>query len=214
MLLVRAGLTCSTYFPGMVAGARPAFALLSLLDTCACVGASLASNSATARSAMGLTVLLPVRFHPLPFYCQAWPWSHLPPSKISLLNCVVEQCGHATPHSFTGYHLFSTQNDKNLSAVDGGQQVAVLHIAAYWLGYRLARATVAQDNVPLARCISLETGMQVQPVLVACVQLHAHYLSAGPVYRHCLSKVLCHLACLGVTIKSSAAMRPVCLHVT
>lgn len=41
------------------------------------------------------------------------------------------------------------------------EQVAVLHIAAYWLGYRLARATVAQDNVPLARCISLETGMQV-----------------------------------------------------
>ena len=39
-------------------------------------------------------------------------------------------------------------------------QVAVLHIAAYYLGYRLARATVAAENVPLARCISLESGMQ------------------------------------------------------
>ena len=39
-------------------------------------------------------------------------------------------------------------------------QVAVLHIAAYYLGYRLARATVAVENVPLARCISLESGMQ------------------------------------------------------
>lgn len=39
-------------------------------------------------------------------------------------------------------------------------QVAVLHVAAYYLGYRLARATVAAENVPLARCISLESGMQ------------------------------------------------------
>ena len=39
-------------------------------------------------------------------------------------------------------------------------QVAVLHIAAYYLGYRLARATVAAEDVPLARCISLESGMQ------------------------------------------------------
>ena len=38
--------------------------------------------------------------------------------------------------------------------------MAVLHIAAYYLGYRLARATVAAENVPLARCISLESGMQ------------------------------------------------------
>lgn len=39
-------------------------------------------------------------------------------------------------------------------------QVAMLHIAAYYLGYRLARATVAREDVPLARCISLESGMQ------------------------------------------------------
>ena len=39
-------------------------------------------------------------------------------------------------------------------------QVAVLHVAAYYLGYRLAQATVAAENVPLARCISLESGMQ------------------------------------------------------
>ena len=39
-------------------------------------------------------------------------------------------------------------------------QVAVLHILAYYLGYRMARATVASNDVPLARCISLESGMQ------------------------------------------------------
>ena len=38
--------------------------------------------------------------------------------------------------------------------------MAVLHIAAYYLGYRLARATVAGSDVALARCISLESGMQ------------------------------------------------------
>ncbi|CAL5219530.1 g1380 [Coccomyxa viridis] len=94
---VLAGLTCSTYFPAFVARARPFLTFASVLDTCACVGASLASNSATARSAMGLAVLLPV---------------------------------------------------------------AVLHILAYYLGYRMARATVASNDVPLARCISLESGMQ------------------------------------------------------
>lgn len=55
-----AGLTCSQYFPGFVVSAKPFLTLLSLLDTCACVGASLASNSATARSSTGLTVLVPV----------------------------------------------------------------------------------------------------------------------------------------------------------
>lgn len=39
---------------------RPLLAPLSLLDTCACVGASLASNAAAARSSIGATVLLPV----------------------------------------------------------------------------------------------------------------------------------------------------------
>ncbi|EIE24614.1 SBF-domain-containing protein [Coccomyxa subellipsoidea C-169] len=75
----------------------PFLTFLSLLDTCACVGASLASNSATARSSTGLTVLLPV---------------------------------------------------------------VVLHVAAYYFGFRLARSTIAKESIPLARCISLETGMQ------------------------------------------------------
>ena len=61
-----AGLTCSTYFPAFVARSRPFLTFASLLDTCACVGASLASNSATARSAMGLAVLLPVSRTVLP----------------------------------------------------------------------------------------------------------------------------------------------------
>ncbi len=60
-MCLHTGLACSTYFPGAVAAGKPFFTFLSLLDTCACVGASLASNAATARSGMGLTVLLPVR---------------------------------------------------------------------------------------------------------------------------------------------------------
>lgn len=43
-------------------------------------------------------------------------------------------------------------------------QVLVLHAAAFAAGYALARTTVARASQPLARCISLETGMQVQPV--------------------------------------------------
>lgn len=44
-------------------------------------------------------------------------------------------------------------------------QVTVLHIAAYYFGYRLARSTIAKESIPLARCISLETGMQVREQL-------------------------------------------------
>ncbi len=55
-----AGLVCSTFLPGLVKRLRPLLAPLSLLDTCACVGASLSSNAAAARSSMGATVLLPV----------------------------------------------------------------------------------------------------------------------------------------------------------
>ena len=93
-----AGLLCSRFLPRQVAGAHPVIAAASLLDTCACVGASLASNAASARSLLGLKVLLPVM---------------------------------------------------------------VLHAAAFAAGYALARRTVARESKPLARCISLETGMQV-----------------------------------------------------
>ena len=58
---IRAGLLCSTFLPDLVKKLRPLLAPLSLLDTCACVGASLSSNAAAARSRMGATVLLPVR---------------------------------------------------------------------------------------------------------------------------------------------------------
>ena len=57
---MRAGLMCSTFFPGFVKKLRPLLTPLSLLDTCACVGASLSSNADAARSTMGATVLLPV----------------------------------------------------------------------------------------------------------------------------------------------------------
>ena len=56
-----AGLMCSTYFPAFVTRAKPFLTFASLLDTCACVGASLASNSDTARSSIGAAVLVPVR---------------------------------------------------------------------------------------------------------------------------------------------------------
>ena len=37
----------------------------------------------------------------------------------------------------------------------------MLHGTAFTAGYYLARCTVASKSLPLARCISLETGMQV-----------------------------------------------------
>ncbi|KAK9797443.1 hypothetical protein WJX73_005772 [Symbiochloris irregularis] len=57
---VTAGLACNRFVPGLVRQARPVLASASLVDTCACVGASLASNAAAARSPLGLKVLLPV----------------------------------------------------------------------------------------------------------------------------------------------------------
>ena len=60
-----AGLMCSTYFPAFVTRAKPFLTFASLLDTCACVGASLASNSDTARSSLGAAVLVPVSPHDL-----------------------------------------------------------------------------------------------------------------------------------------------------
>ncbi|KAL0051459.1 hypothetical protein WJX82_007853 [Trebouxia sp. C0006] len=98
ILPVGIGLVCSTFLPSFVKRLRPLLAPLSLLDTCACVGASLASNAAAARSSMGATVLLPVM---------------------------------------------------------------VFHSVAFAVGYLMARtASPGSDGVPIARCISLETGMQ------------------------------------------------------
>ena len=77
---MHAGLTASTYLPELVASAKPFFTLFSLLDTCACVGASLASNSATARSALGLTALLPVRAAACPYPTLVRLLSFLPAS--------------------------------------------------------------------------------------------------------------------------------------
>ncbi|KAL3142608.1 hypothetical protein ABBQ38_002924 [Trebouxia sp. C0009 RCD-2024] len=59
ILPVGLGLVCSTFLPDLVKRLRPLLAPLSLLDTCACVGASLSLNAAAARSSMGATVLLP-----------------------------------------------------------------------------------------------------------------------------------------------------------
>lgn len=64
----RAGLACNQFVPGIVRRAQPFLAAASLTDTCACVGASPASNIATARSPVGATALVPVRQRPLPWY--------------------------------------------------------------------------------------------------------------------------------------------------
>ena len=39
-------------------------------------------------------------------------------------------------------------------------------MSAFVLGYYMARASVASEDVPLARCISLEAGMQVSQQLL------------------------------------------------
>lgn len=48
--------------------------------------------------------------------------------------------------------------------------MALFHIAAFYLGHRLASATVAGNCLARARAISLTTGMQVLPALFAVQQ--------------------------------------------
>jgi len=96
---VAAGVLCNRYVPEWVQLAKPYVVCASLLDTCACVGASLSSNAVAARSILGLQLLIPV---------------------------------------------------------------SLFHFAAFAAGHRLAKETIAKapDDEGLARCISLETGMQ------------------------------------------------------
>jgi len=55
-----AGLLCNTFAPHAVDAVRPVLPVLSLVDTCCCVGASL-TGAAAARSPIAAQVLLPVR---------------------------------------------------------------------------------------------------------------------------------------------------------
>lgn len=57
-----AGLLCNTFAPRAVDAVRPVLPVLSLVDTCCCVGASL-TGAAAARSPIAAQVLLPVH-HP------------------------------------------------------------------------------------------------------------------------------------------------------
>ena len=50
----------SSFFPKFVVKAKPFITTLSLFDTCACVGASLAANAVAVHSRLGLLVLIPV----------------------------------------------------------------------------------------------------------------------------------------------------------
>ena len=49
-----------------------------------------------------------------------------------------------------------------------GVQVMAFHFTAFFLGHQLAEGTIAADSKPLARCISLETGMQVRCFQRSC----------------------------------------------
>ncbi len=60
LLAVHAGLLLSKYLPGLVRRLKPVLSAVALLDTCACVGASLSSNAAAARTRTGALVLVPV----------------------------------------------------------------------------------------------------------------------------------------------------------
>eukprot|EP00891_Asterochloris_glomerata_P005528 jgi/Astpho2/5528/Aster-02792 len=60
ILPVAAGLLLSKYLPGLVRRLKPVLSAVALLDTCACVGASLSSNAAAARTRTGALVLVPV----------------------------------------------------------------------------------------------------------------------------------------------------------
>lgn len=57
---MHAGLLLSKYLPGLVRRLKPVLSAVALLDTCACVGASLSSNAAAARTRTGALVLVPV----------------------------------------------------------------------------------------------------------------------------------------------------------
>ena len=95
-LVMAAGLLCNTYLPRFVAAVRPVLPLLSLVDTCFCVGASL-SGAAVSQSPIAFQAMVPV---------------------------------------------------------------SLFHILAFWLGHQLAAQTSAKGSVPLARAVSLQTGMQ------------------------------------------------------
>jgi hypothetical protein len=56
-----AGILCNRYLSDWVQLVRPYVVFASLLDTCACIGASLSSNAVAARSILGLQLLIPVR---------------------------------------------------------------------------------------------------------------------------------------------------------
>lgn len=68
-------------------------------------------------------------------------------------------------HASTRAHAFLRLSIESLCA-----QVALFHIAAFYLGHRLASATVAGNCLARARAISLTTGMQVLPALFAVQQ--------------------------------------------
>ena len=150
--LAVAGLACNRFAPGVVRSTQPLLAAASLADTCACVGASLASNITIARSAVGARALLPVR-------------------SLSHLYCLLKQLG-CRALRVRVMQMLSGSNESGCCCPCSHilrlhpeallAQVALMHIAAFYLGHRLAGATVARDSLARARAISLTTGMQAR----------------------------------------------------
>lgn len=200
---------CSTFLPGLVRRLKPLLAPLSLLDTCACVGASLSLNAAAARSSMGAMVLLPASIccpaksacalmlqasvtdaavaaldiHPL-LLLKWLSQSHCSQSAIACqacmltwTYCMLNCCELVSIVKTTNESGFIT-SPCDLCSVQIGTfhschiackwlldatQVLLFHSLAFVVGYFLTHSSVSgPDRVPVARCISLETGMQVQ----------------------------------------------------
>ncbi len=153
--------------------AQPLLAAASLADTCACVGASLASNIATARSPVGAVALLPVRARPSP-RAPRLEW-HRPNLQDKKCWLVVHGCDDAPPCVCA----YDDDDDCKLNAhrpnpdpialritplkgrLARRSQVLLFHAMAFYIGHRLAAATVARGCLARARAISLTTGMQV-----------------------------------------------------
>ena len=66
-----------------------------------------------------------------------------------------------TPHLHYHYPRIMQLASGAVHGSSINMQVVALHAAGFYLGYQLARRT-AGASVPLARCISLVTGMQVR----------------------------------------------------
>lgn len=76
-------------------------------------------------------------------------------------------------------------------------QVLIFHVTSFVGGYYMTRLTIGKNDVPLSRCISLETGMQVPPfhfkldlATLIFVYLEATLLVHPPAHCACFTQAL------------------------